>query len=594
LTPRPCKTRSATPSAIAIHQVQTQPQAPRLVNDKIHPSVEFVILKSLQKQREERYGKASEMAKDLIQAATLAFRSGFTAPPAPPIAAPDIEPEFAAADETEGDQAQIAIDADPISVGQIVSDEATLAEEVRAPVTVPDIEATTILPPGDQLEAVPDLKATIPITKGRGGAKARTTRRSRADSKPSVSERAPKLDPPSVPALADKGGVPALSADVSIVEQTEPAPLAEPLELPSVAKDATTKIDADENMADIFAEAELRLDEILVDHSQDTHIKEAIETETKQQEGDSTLSEQQPISLTSSADEALPSFDIALEKRGRGRSAMLAAVFAVGLLIVFGLIGVAAWTFYSAGGKTTQSPTQPLTQNSRTTEVPPGMALVPGGEFMMGSDTGDEYARPAHQVSVRPFYMDLTEVTNEAYKKFVDETRHAPPPGWKKGTYPAGQAKFPVTGINWDDATAYAKWAGKRLPTEEEWEFAARGTDGRIYPWGNDWGPGLANAGNNAKGHHGMAEVGEHTGKSPFGMLDMAGNAWEWTSSDAKAYPGGEEFVKDSRERRVIRGGYWGSDRKIASSIGRAAYGVSGAPGGYPNTGIRCVKDVGN
>lgn len=221
-------------------------------------------------------------------------------------------------------------------------------------------------------------------------------------------------------------------------------------------------------------------------------------------------------------------------------------------------------------------------------EIPAGMALVPGGEFMMGSDTGDEYSRPAHKVTVKPFYMDITEVTNEEYKKFVDATKYKPPPDWRNGTFSDGRTKFPVTSVNWDDASAYAKWAGKRLPTEEEWEFAARGNDGRLYPWGTDWNPAFANADNQTSG---MREVGRGDGRSPFGMLDMSGNAWEWTSSDAKAYTGGKEFAASSKKQKVIRGGYWGSKPDVASSVGRRAYGVTGEPQGYPNTGIRCVKD---
>ena len=90
---------------------------------------------------------------------------------------------------------------------------------------------------------------------------------------------------------------------------------------------------------------------------------------------------------------------------------------------------------------------------------------------------------------------------------------------------------------------------------------------------------------------HRLREVGLGSGKSPFGMLDMVGNAWEWTSSEAKAYPGGSEFVKNSLKQMVIRGGYWGSNIKTASAVGRRAYGATGEKEGYPNTGFRCVKD---
>src|SRR5688572_1012757 len=128
------------------------------------------------------------------------------------------------------------------------------------------------------------------------------------------------------------------------------------------------------------------------------------------------------------------------------------------------------------------------------------MAYVPGGDFTMGRDDGDEYERPAHLVTVKPFFIDLNEVTNEDYEKFVKEKGYQPPASWKTGTYPEGAGRLPVTGVNWEDANAYAAWAGKRLPTEEEWEFAARGADGRTYPWGNEWQPGQANADKANKG----------------------------------------------------------------------------------------------
>jgi serine/threonine-protein kinase len=185
--------------------------------------------------------------------------------------------------------------------------------------------------------------------------------------------------------------------------------------------------------------------------------------------------------------------------------------------------------------------------------------------------------------------MDVTEVTNDEYKKFVDATRHQPPPNWRNGTFPEGTARLPVTGVDWDDATAFAAWAGKRLPTEPEWEFAARGTDGRTYPWGNDWAPGKANAENS---HTGMQEVKTTTGVSPFGLYDMIGNAWEWTSTDAAAYQGGKDFGGKADNAKIIRGGYWGSKREIATATGRRAYGANGESEGYANSGFRCVKDI--
>jgi formylglycine-generating enzyme required for sulfatase activity len=220
---------------------------------------------------------------------------------------------------------------------------------------------------------------------------------------------------------------------------------------------------------------------------------------------------------------------------------------------------------------------------------PAGMVYVPGGTFTMGRDNGDEAERPVHQVVVKAFYIDTYEVTNEDYEKFARATGHGPPSTWKNGSFPLGAPRRPVTGVTWDDANDYARWAGKRLPTEEEWEFAARGTDGRLYPWGNDWAPGLANANGTNKG---TTDVGFHHGASPFVAYDMVGNAWEWTASDFKAYPGGRlPGNQPGGELKVIRGGSYESTKDYATTTYRTGWPARGAKT-YDQTGFRCVKDV--
>ena len=218
---------------------------------------------------------------------------------------------------------------------------------------------------------------------------------------------------------------------------------------------------------------------------------------------------------------------------------------------------------------------------------PPGMVLVPGGEFQMGSNEGDVYSRPSHSVSVKPFYIDTNEVTNEAYFEFVKATDHAAPQNWIKGEFPTGQEKYPVTGVSWYDALEYAAWSGKRLPTEAEWEFAARGGEGRIYPWGNEWNIASANVGA-PKGA--FRDAGSVTA-SPFGIYDMGGNVWEWTASDAKSYPGGKQIPWSRLKLKVIRGGNFQSDSRTASSAFRGFYGATGEKE-YGSTGFRCVKDL--
>lgn len=236
-----------------------------------------------------------------------------------------------------------------------------------------------------------------------------------------------------------------------------------------------------------------------------------------------------------------------------------------------------------------------MTVSFQLSPIPPlGMVFIPGGTFRMGRDNGDEYERPAHEVTVRPFFMDRMEVTNLQYSQFIRATGHRPPPHWQGGLYPLGQDNLPVTHVSWNDANAYCQWAGKRLPTEAEWEFAARGTDGRLYPWGNQWGPDVANAGDAARG--GTAPVGSYPkGESPFKVLDLVGNVWEWTATELRAYPGGwipEETLPESERQKlkVIRGGCYLSNPLQATATYRMGWPAEGAD--YAQTGIRCVKDV--
>jgi serine/threonine-protein kinase len=273
----------------------------------------------------------------------------------------------------------------------------------------------------------------------------------------------------------------------------------------------------------------------------------------------------------------------------------------IGLPIIFAgvLIGVMAWFFTSgkrednslAHADTAQPPVVAVLQSTNPPEServskpvpPPGMVLVNGESFLMGSDEGDLDSKPRHSVEVKPFFIDIYEVTCEDYKKFVD-SGHVAPKTWVNGDYPAGSAKHPVTSVSWEDAVAYAQWAGKRLPTEEEWEFAARGKRGLLYPWGNKWKPGCANADNTRSG---LSDVGSYECASPFGVQDLIGNAWEWTASNWIAYPGGRLANQPSGPQKVIRGGTWESRPEEAAT---ATYRVGfGEPG--DQTGFRCAKD---
>jgi serine/threonine protein kinase/formylglycine-generating enzyme required for sulfatase activity len=321
-----------------------------------------------------------------------------------------------------------------------------------------------------------------------------------------------------------------------------------------------------------------------------------------------------------------------------GRNRTMIVVIALAAIVLGGVLVV--WLL-SRTASTTNSNMSNSTRATRRVgnEPPAGMVYVSGGTFVMGRDNGmDEAERPGHQVKVEPFFIDIDEVTNEGYQKFVQATGHGAPMTWPRGIYPAEVARKPVTGVTWDDASSYAQWAGKRLPTEEQWEFAARGTDGRIYPWGNNF-PNVLSADNEKKLRElrksreqllanytvespqikdldrqiaaiekvpqsatplanaggvsgGLVEVGKYKGASPFGVLDLAGNAWEWTASDFRAYPGGRlPATVPSGDLKVIRGGSYESTKDFATSTYRTGWPATGAKT-YDQTGFRCVKDA--
>lgn len=217
--------------------------------------------------------------------------------------------------------------------------------------------------------------------------------------------------------------------------------------------------------------------------------------------------------------------------------------------------------------------------------VPAGMVYLPGGVFDMGREDGDEYEKPQHLVEVKPFYLDRTEVTNERYKIFVETTGHRVPKHWRGNQPPAGEEKYPVVNVSWDDAVAFAAWEDKRLPTEEEWEFAARGRDGRLYPWGSEWNPEFANTAESGAGK--IVEVGRYPGgASPFSVLDLCGNVWEWTASDLRSYLTQEVLAPDFK---VIRGGAFDVRKENASATYR---GYVQADKVYPKTGFRCARSA--
>ena len=202
--------------------------------------------------------------------------------------------------------------------------------------------------------------------------------------------------------------------------------------------------------------------------------------------------------------------------------------------------------------------------------------LIEAGVFVMGSRYEDSprTERPAHPVRLGAYYIAPMPVTNIDYREFVNCTNHRSPVHWQQGSFPAGTGRDPVTNISWQDAEAFAEWAGARLPTEAEWEKAARGDDERLYPWGPRWLDEHCNAGNT---YGSLLPVDEFpTGRSPYGLWDMAGNAYEWCIDyfDPNYYhqsPTENPRGPEAGGERVIRGGFFGETRAGVRTTHRAA-----------------------
>ncbi|MDO9105605.1 MAG: formylglycine-generating enzyme family protein [Methylovulum sp.] len=308
-------------------------------------------------------------------------------------------------------------------------------------------------------------------------------------------------------------------------------------------------------------------------------------------------------------------------------------------------------------------------------QAPAGMVLVPGGEFMMGGDS--KFSRPdeqpVHRVKVDPFWMDATEVTNAEFRRFVEATKYvttaekaprmedimsqlppgspAPPPeslkpgalvfaspksegeywwkwvdgaDWRHPDGPAsnidGKDDYPVVQVSWYDAQAYAKWAGKRLPTEAEWEFAARGgLKGKTYVWGNEdpnhgkpkanvWQGSFPQKDLGGDGHKGASKVRTFAANG-YGLYDMAGNVWEWVQdwyrADAYAQFPGKSLLENPQgppdsydpdepyiQKRTQRGGSFLCDENICASFRPSARMKSSPDTGLVHSGFRCVRSV--
>ena len=281
------------------------------------------------------------------------------------------------------------------------------------------------------------------------------------------------------------------------------------------------------------------------------------------------------------------------------------------------------------------------------------MVLVPAGLFIMGSDKRDnsgkqqEYGlinplyldeHPRHEVTLPAYYIDQYEVTNKQYKQFVQQARRKEPVNWTQNGYnlveerlkatdldtlrwiateyfkldvdtrrmdaasllqtmlkdQAQKDRIPATGVSWYDARDFCHWAGKRLPSEAEWEKAARGNAGQEYPWGAKWDPDKTNIGDN-EWEEGIAPVGSFPqNRSPYGVYDLSGNVWEWVADWYKPYPGSDyKHAEFGEKNKVIRGGGGGLGHYALSVFFRGAARSYARPEmASSDVGFRCARDA--
>ena len=225
---------------------------------------------------------------------------------------------------------------------------------------------------------------------------------------------------------------------------------------------------------------------------------------------------------------------------------------------------------YSPEWKTLPQALVAIEPSRAVANAPEGMVKIPGGDYIFKvegieiegfDDIGVDVQYPwedmprrfhEHRMQIKPFYIDKYPVTNSQFKKFIEATHYHPKDDlnflrdWQNGSYPAGWAKKPVTWVSQEDARAYAKWADKRLPHEWEWQFAAQGTDGRAYPWGNTWQSDAVPVPDRGRTLRGPEDVDAHpSGASPYGVMDLVGNVWQWT----------DEYTDEHTRGGILRGG---------------------------------------
>lgn len=238
-------------------------------------------------------------------------------------------------------------------------------------------------------------------------------------------------------------------------------------------------------------------------------------------------------------------------------------------------------------------------EQSRLGDKPNEMIVIPAGPFIKGTHSRQPDEGPEHTVNTPSYFIDKYEVSNLQYAKFNNETKRKSPSHFRNRIYPAGKADHPVVYVTWFDADAYCSWAGKRLPTDTEWEKAARGTDARIFPWGNQFAIEKANT---PARWETIGLFGDTTpvgafldGLSAFGLYDTSGNAWEWTASWYEAYPGNTVVSESYGQRyKTLKGGSWFDCSFYKCGISAPTFNRAFFA---PNTkndsfGFRCAKDA--
>ena len=223
--------------------------------------------------------------------------------------------------------------------------------------------------------------------------------------------------------------------------------------------------------------------------------------------------------------------------------------------------------------------------------MPGDTVLIPAGEFVMGTDNagfgGPAAASPSHTVDLPAYHIDVFEVTHGQWMKFTVESDYSPKGNWRN-FYSIGKENFPVTNVTWEDATAYCAWAGLRLPTEQEWEKAARGAAGLRYPWGDVWDATQSNC--SEMGYRNTIAVGQiDADKSSYGLYDVMGNVQEWTSDKLAPYPDSPVHRNKAFKQDfiAIRGGSYALKGRSMGLYSRTGYKSDIQYG----IGFRCAKD---